>query len=249
MPILLLFAAVISYLGTGEAIPALLAFAFVSLSGVTLYLLLRLNFSFFYCVFYTSIVLLVSLFLVCCVPDMLAGKAPYATLVGWFESSAVLTGLYTAEEASYLGAILEQIYVACLYVIAAGFSLVNFIALQLINRLAKKRLVRKPAPFFLWAAPRSFLAGIAALAGVALVLSVTGSQYSLQMWVTVIVMWTLPMAAGGLPIFVAFSGFRRGIFIFLCIGLLLFFPYSLITLAMFGTWRTVFVKAVRPPKK
>ncbi|MDO4564500.1 MAG: DUF2232 domain-containing protein [Clostridia bacterium] len=230
------------FLLLGDFGTALLFVLLIAPAGVLLYVLERFQFEFFYCAFYTSIALLLALFLNLCLPSMLAGESPEALLVAEFKTAVASVGLYSDEVINDLTFIFEQIYLSALYIVAAVIALVNLLLLHLFDRKREPRLVRRLSKFGSWTLPQSFIFGLLALSLIGAVLSLAGSDYSLSFWLLFLMLWMLPSALAGLSFSYLFCLGQTQVFAVVCLVGALLIPYSLFGYAILGTVMTFMLK-------
>lgn len=150
-------------------------------------------------VMYVSVLLTFGMFLVFCVPDLLATGDPYASVRTSFAASVPLfegTPLYEAAQAmvSRIG----EMMIACFFAFAAVYALVNVLLLHAFNKIKKEMPLCPLGPFGTWMASYRYvmILGGAGLAATILMLAADTPAIS-ALSLLLYEMWALPLLFSG----------------------------------------------------
>ncbi len=152
----------------------------------------------FQSVMYVSILLTFGLFLIFCLPDLLQSGDPYASLRSYFgEIPAMFEGTPLYATALSLVSRIDEMMVACFYVFAGIYALVNVLLLHAFNRRRDMPLCPL-GPYGSWFAPYGYTMAVGGLGLLATLLAATMdtaviSAASLLLYE----MWALPLLFTG----------------------------------------------------
>ena len=153
----------------------------------------------FQSVMYVSILLAFGLFLIFCVPDLLASGDPYASIRSYFAEVPVMfegTALY--DTAQYLVSRIDELMVACFFAFAGAYALINVLLLHAFNQGKKDMPLCPLGPFGTWSASYRYVMILGALSLAATLLATfadtpMASALSLFLYE----MWVLPLLLTG----------------------------------------------------
>ena len=150
-------------------------------------------------VMYVSVLLTFGLFLIFCVPDMLASGDPYASIRSYFADVPAMfedTALYGT--AQYLVSRIDEMIVACFYAFAGVYALVNVLLLHAFNRGKKDMPLCPLGPFGTWSASYGFVMVMGALGlGASLWVLIADTPAASALSLLLYEMWALPMLVTG----------------------------------------------------
>ena len=108
----------------------------------------------FQSVMYVAVLLTFGLFLLFCVPDLLASGDPYASIRSYFDGMpAMFEGTALESSAQLLLSRIDEVIVACFFAFAGAYALVNVLLLHAFNRGKKDMPLCPLGPFGTWSAP------------------------------------------------------------------------------------------------
>ena len=168
-------------------------------AGCCLWYSQKENLGNFQSVLYVSVLMTFGLFLVFCVPDLVATGDPYASIRAYFAGTQALfadTPLYDTAVAM-VGRINEMM-IACFYAFAALYALVNVLLLHAFNKGKKDMPLCPLGPFGTWSAPYGYVMIAGGLCLLATILTVSRdtpmvSTLSLLLYE----MWAMPLLLTG----------------------------------------------------
>ena len=153
----------------------------------------------FQSVMYVSVLLTFGLFLIFCVPDLLASGDPYASIRSYFaEMPDMFVGTSLEQTAQQLVSRIDELIVACFFAFAGVYALANVLLLHAFNRSKKDMPLCPLGPFGTWSASYGFVMVMGALGLGATVLSAfvdTPMISSLSLFLYE--MWALPLLLTG----------------------------------------------------
>lgn len=153
----------------------------------------------FQSVMYVSILLTFGLFLIFCVPDLLASGDPYASIRSYFaEIPAMFEGTALYATALSLVSRIDEMIVACFFAFAGAYALINVLLLHAFNRRRKDMPLCPLGPFGTWSASYGYVMVMGALGLAALLLAAfadTPLASSLSLFLYE--MWALPLLVTG----------------------------------------------------
>ena len=150
-------------------------------------------------VMYVSVLLTFGLFLIFCVPDMLASGDPYASIRSYFaDVPAMFEGTALYGTAQYLVSRIDEMIVACFYAFAGVYALVNVLLLHAFNRGKKDMPLCPLGPFGTWSASYGFVMVMGALGlGASLWVLIADTPAASALSLLLYEMWALPMLVTG----------------------------------------------------
>ena len=202
-PVMLLFAGGILFLfgclmGYGT-VTALTVLGAAAPAGCCLWFCQKQRLGNFQSVIYTAVLLTFGEFLLFCLPDLLAVGDPYASLRSYFSLiPQAFEGANFQGTAQLLASRLDKLMIACFFVFAGAYALVNVLMLHVFNSVKKQMPLCPLGRFGTWAAPYWY---VMILGGLSLVLSVmtmtadTPAVSSLSL--LLYEMWSLPLLLTG----------------------------------------------------
>ena len=171
----------------------------VAPAGVLLWLSQRDGMGNFQSVMYVSVLLTFGLFLIFCVPDLLASGDPYASLRTYFaQVPAMFEGTYLYDTARSLVSRIDEMIIAVFYAFAGAYAFINVLALHRFNKKRKDMPLCPLGPFGSWYAPYGYVMIVGGLGLVATLLAAyadtaMASALSLLLYE----MWALPLLVTG----------------------------------------------------
>ena len=153
----------------------------------------------FQSVMYVSILLTFGLFLIFCVPDLLAAGDPYASIRSYFAEVPVMfegTPLY--DTALLLASRIDELIVACFFAFAGAYALVNVLVLHALNKKKKDMSLCPLGPFGTWSASYGYVMILGALSLAAMLLTAfSDSPLASSLSLFLYELWTLPLLVTG----------------------------------------------------
>ena len=153
----------------------------------------------FQSVMYVSILLTFGLFLIFCVPDLLAAGDPYASIRSYFAEVPVMfegTPLY--DTALLLVSRIDELIVACFFAFAGAYALVNVLVLHALNKKKKDMSLCPLGPFGTWSASYGYVMILGALSLAAMLLTAfSDSPLASSLSLFLYELWTLPLLVTG----------------------------------------------------
>lgn len=153
----------------------------------------------FQSVLYVSVLMTFGLFLVFCVPDLVATGDPYASIRAYFAGTQALfadTPLYDTAVAM-VGRI-NEVMIACFFVFGGIYALVNVLLLHAFNKRKQDMPLCPLGPFGTWFAPFSYVMATGALGLVATLVSMTVDTPMVStLGLLLYEMWALPLLLTG----------------------------------------------------
>ena len=153
----------------------------------------------FQSVMYVSILLTFGLFLIFCVPDLLASGDPYASLRTYFAViPAMFEGTSLYATAVTLVSRIDEMIVACFYAFAGAYALVNVLLLHAFNKGKKDMPLCPLGAFGTWHAPYGYVMIMGGLGVVATLLAFTvDTAMTSAMSMLSYEMWAMPLLVTG----------------------------------------------------
>ena len=153
----------------------------------------------FQSVMFVSILLTFGLFLLFCLPDLLSGGDPYASIRAYFTRSiSLLEGLAVYNTAVLLVSRIDEMMVACFFVFAGVYALVNVLALHAFNRGRKDMPLCPLGPFGTWFAPYGYVMVSGGLGlGATLLSAAVDTPVISALSLLLYEMWALPLLLSG----------------------------------------------------
>ena len=153
----------------------------------------------FQSVMYVSILLTFGLFLIFCVPDLLASGDPYASLRSYFSViPAMFEGTSLYATAVTLVSRIDEMIVACFYAFAGAYALVNVLLLHAFNKGKKDMPLCPLGAFGTWHAPYGYVMILGGLGLVATLLAFTvDTAMTSAMSMLFYEMWAMPLLVTG----------------------------------------------------
>lgn len=219
------------YLMGYGSISSLCVLGMAAPAGAMLYLCQKERRGNFQSVAYGSILLTFGMFLMFCVPDLMASGDPYVSIRAYFSFIPELfAGTGLEQTAQYLVSRVDELIVACFYAFAAGYALVNVLLLHAFNRKGDMPLCPM-GPFGTWAVPYrySMILGAASLVTTFLAMA-TDNPLVPALSLLLYEMWALPLMLTGANFLYALMSRRlavrrmKGLFWVLIGSVLLFSP-------------------------
>ncbi len=240
-----LLLSVVNYLIYGDAIGTLTVAALFAPAAAVLWGTHKFKSQNSNCVFYTSLAITIGLWAVVCLSSVLAGSAPTAELkAGMLQLKDTVTAIpggVGVEKFDLVVSMVDELYLAVLYIFGAVIALFNGLMLHVMN-LGKQADLTPLPPLFMWRNSRSYVYGMLALSVVGVGLMLGGSNSSELLWPLIMVMWSLPMALSGWSLILAFCRGKIGPFIGVSVALLFLMPYSIYGLAGLGALSALFIR-------
>ena len=171
----------------------------VAPAGAFLWLSQRDGMGNFQSVMYVSILLTFGLFLLFCVPDLLATGDPYASIRTYFAGvPALFEGTNLYETSLALVSRIDEMMVACFYAFAGIYALVNVLLLHAFNRGKGDMPLCPLGPFGTWFASYGYVmvSGALGLGATVLMLTVDTPMVS-ALGMLLYEMWALPLLFTG----------------------------------------------------
>ena len=179
-------------------------------AGVLLWLSQRDRMGNFQSVMYVSVLLTFGLLLIFCVPDLLAGGDPYASLRTYFaQVPAMFEGTYLYDTARSLVSRIDEMIIAVFYAFSGAYAFINVLALHGFNRRQKDMPLCPLGPFGSWYAPYGYVMVMGALGLLATFLTAavdTATVTSLSL--LLYEMWALPVLVTGANVLYSLLGRR-----------------------------------------
>ena len=153
----------------------------------------------FQSVMYVSILLTFGLFLIFCVPDLLASGDPYASLRTYFAViPAMFEGTSLYATAVTLVSRIDEMIVACFYAFAGAYALVNVLLLHAFNKGKKDMPLCPLGPFGSWYVPYGYVMITGGLGLLATLLAFTvDTAMTSALSLLLYEMWALPLLVTG----------------------------------------------------
>ncbi len=153
----------------------------------------------FQSVIYVSILLTFGLFLIFCVPDLLASGDPYASLRTYFSQiPAMFEGTALYPTALALVSRIDEMIVACFYAFAGAYAFVNVLLLHAFNRGKRDMPLCSLGPFGSWYAPYGYVMILGGLGLLATLLAFTvDTAMTSALSLLLYEMWALPLLVTG----------------------------------------------------
>ena len=153
----------------------------------------------FQSVMFVSILLTFGLFLLFCLPDLLSGGDPYASIRAYFTRSvSLLEGLAVYNTAVLLVSRIDEMMVACFFMFAGVYALVNVLALHAFNRGRKNMPLCPLGPFGTWFAPYGYVMVSGGLGlGATLLSAAVDTPVISALSLLLYEMWAMPMRLTG----------------------------------------------------
>lgn len=153
----------------------------------------------FQSVMYVSILLTFGLFLIFCVPDLLATGDPYASIHSYFaDVPEMFEGTALAETAQTLVSRIDELMIACFFAFAGGYALVNVLLLHAFDRTKKDMPLCPLGPFGTWSAAYGYVMVTGALGlGATLLSTFVDTPLFSTLSLFLYEMWALPLLMTG----------------------------------------------------
>lgn len=191
------------YLMGYGAVSCLCILGMAAPAGAILWFSQRERMGNFQSVLYVSILLTFGLFLMFCVPDLLLSGDPYASIRSYFAVIPEMfagTGLYDTARA--LVSRIDEMMVACFFVFAGAYALVNVLLLHAFNRGKGDMPLCPLGPFGTWFASYGYTMATGALSLGAMFLSFAVDTPAIStLSMLLYEMWALPMLFTGINCF------------------------------------------------
>ena len=153
----------------------------------------------FQSVMYVSVLLTFGLFLLFCLPDLLATGDPYTSVrASLADKLWMFEGTLVYDAASVMVSRIDEVMVACFYAFAGAYALVNVLMLHAFNRGKKDMPLCPLGSFGTWAAPFGYVMVTGGLYVVSMILNaVMDTPMASAMNLLFYEMWALPLILTG----------------------------------------------------
>jgi len=182
----------------------------VAPAGCVLWLSQRERMGNFQSVMYVSVLLTFGLFLIFCMPDLIQSGDPYASVRAYFsELPELFAGTVLYDTARMLLSRIDELMVACFFVFAGGYALVNVLLLHALNRGRAQMPLCPLGPFGTWRVPYGWAMGLGAASLVVTLVSFAGdSPVASGLSLLLYEMWALPLMMTGANLLYTLMGRR-----------------------------------------
>lgn len=220
--------------------------------GIALYVAQRFRVSNFKLVFYGSILILLGLFLLICVPTMISDGDAFLPMrnvvdayrVIWETSSADVLAVDSSQMAKTLtenvSAMLldykmnaNEYLISFLYVPSAIAALLNTLLSHAFNRKGGAELKPLP-PFADWMVEPTYFYGALAFLVITGFVSMFGSETAIGLSQTAFILWVMPMGLLGLCTVHSWTKSKGWILVLVIVGTIVMLPMSLWALTVIG---------------
>lgn len=187
------------YLMGYDTVSCLCILGMAAPAGVFLWYSQKAGMGNFQSVMYVSVLLTFGLFLIFCMPDLLASGDPYASLRTYFSViPAMFEGTALYATALTLVSRIDEMIIACFYAFAGVYALVNVLLLHAFNKGKKDMPLCPLGAFGTWYAPYGYVMIVGALGLLATLLSFTmDTAMTSSMSLLLYEMWALPLLVTG----------------------------------------------------
>ncbi len=168
-------------------------------AGAGLWFSQRENMGNFQSVLYVSVLLTFGLFLIFCLPDLITFGDPYVSLRIYFaQVPAMFEGTSLQDTALLLVSRIDELIVACFFVFAGGYALVNVLLLHAFNKRQKDMPLCPLGPYGTWSASYGY---VMILGGASLLVTIltmtTDTPMVSALSLLLYEMWAMPLLLTG----------------------------------------------------